>query len=166
MSEDTPRLKLPYIRANQAQKEVTHNSALNMVDAMVMAVVEDRDLVAPPLSPGEGQMWIVAAGATGVWSGQSGKLAHFIGGAWVFYVVPDGARVWIRDEQLEARMTGSGWVAGDLRGTALRVNGTQVVGVRAGAIAAVSGGTTVDSEARAALNALLAACRGHGLIAP
>lgn len=165
MSEETVRLKVPYIRVNQAQKEVTHNTALNILDALVLAVVEDRDLAAPPGSPSEGMMWLVAAGASGDWSGQAGKLAHFIGGAWAFYDVPVGARLWIRDELLETRRSASGWVAGEIRGSSVLVDGVQVVGARQAAIANASGGSTVDAEARTAINALLAACRSHGLIA-
>lgn len=45
------------------------------------------------------------------------------------------------------------------------VAGTQVVGAQEPAIPDAAGGITVDTEARAALNALLAAARAHGLIA-
>jgi len=41
----------------------------------------------------------------------------------------------------------------------------QVVGPQEAAIAAPSGGSAVDVEARAALGAILDALRGHGLIA-
>lgn len=44
------------------------------------------------------------------------------------------------------------------------VAGTQVVGAQQAAIPDAAGGTTVDTEARAALNALLAELRTHGLI--
>lgn len=50
-------------------------------------------------------------------------------------------------------------------GQAYRINGTQVVGARQSAIANASGGATIDTEARTALNAVLAALRAHGLIA-
>lgn len=50
-------------------------------------------------------------------------------------------------------------------GKVLKVNGTQVVSSRGAAVADASGGGTVDTEARAAINALLARCRAHGLIA-
>jgi hypothetical protein len=49
-------------------------------------------------------------------------------------------------------------------GQSYRINGTAVVGARGAAVADASGGSTVDTEARAALNALLARVRTHGLI--
>lgn len=51
-----------------------------------------------------------------------------------------------------------------LRKTALFVAGEQVVGARADAISAPFGGTTVDSEARTAIEQLLTTMRQHGLI--
>ena len=67
-------------------------------------------------------------------------------------------------EALEAYAT-IGW--GGLRplsGSALLLDGVQVVGARGPAIASPTGGTTVDSEARSALGQLLDALREHGLI--
>lgn len=51
-------------------------------------------------------------------------------------------------------------------GKVLRVNDTAVIGAQGLAVANATGGATVDTEARAALNALLARLRAHGLIAP
>lgn len=51
------------------------------------------------------------------------------------------------------------WNVGLLR------NNIQVVGAQGAAVADASGGSTVDAEARTALNALLARLRAHGLIA-
>jgi len=47
-----------------------------------------------------------------------------------------------------------------------KVSGTQVVAAQQAAIPDATGGATIDSEARAALNTLLAELRTHGLIAP
>ena len=57
------------------------------------------------------------------------------------------------------------WETGTLRGQGLFVGGQQVVGARAAAIGAPSGGATVDSEARASIGQILSALRAHGLIA-
>ena len=48
---------------------------------------------------------------------------------------------------------------------AYQVDGTQVVSNQGAAVADASGGAVIDTEARAALNALLARTRTHGLIA-
>lgn len=50
-------------------------------------------------------------------------------------------------------------------GGAFRISSTQVVGPRGAAVPDATGGATVDTEARAAINTLLARLRTHGLIA-
>ena len=47
----------------------------------------------------------------------------------------------------------------------VKIDGTQVVGNQGAAVANASGETTVDAEARAAINDLLPRLRAHGLIA-
>lgn len=93
MSE-TPRLTLPLILAEQAQKHVTHNEALTDLDVLVQlsVIAETAD---PPPAPAEGDAYLCAAAATGAWSGQDGAIAHFAGGAWRFYLPQEGWRAWI-----------------------------------------------------------------------
>jgi hypothetical protein len=62
MSDATTHLLLPYILAAQAQKHVTHNEALRILDGLVQLSVLDRDLAAPPASPADGDRYIVASG--------------------------------------------------------------------------------------------------------
>lgn len=81
----TTNLRLPYLDANQNQKTVTHNAALTALDALVNCGVQSAALAAPPASPGDGQVWIVAAGGTGAWAGRDGSLAAWQDGAWQFY---------------------------------------------------------------------------------
>jgi hypothetical protein len=81
----TPRLALPYILTQQAQKEVTHAAGLNRLDALVQPVVQQVGLNTPPGSPTEGACWIVGSTPTGAWAGQANRLAQRIGAAWVFY---------------------------------------------------------------------------------
>lgn len=53
----------------------------------------------------------------------------------------------------------------DIGGAGYEIFGTKIIGARGAAVANASGGATIDSEARAAINALLARLRTHGLIA-
>lgn len=81
MTDATPNLILPYILAAQAQKHVTHNEAVRMLDALVQLAVADRSLAAPPASPAEGARYIVAPSPTGAWSGHANHIAAYQDGA-------------------------------------------------------------------------------------
>jgi hypothetical protein len=59
---------------------------------------------------------------------------------------------------------GGSWETGVLRATRVEVAGAQVVGAQAAPIASPAGGTTIDLEARGAVDAILGALRQHGLI--
>lgn len=109
MSETT-RLGLPLIEAGQAQKHVTHNEALRLLDALVQTVVVDRDLSAPPAAPLDGEAHIVAAAPTGAWLGQAGRLAARIDGVWTFLTPRVGWSVWVADENRPVTWTGAAWV--------------------------------------------------------
>jgi hypothetical protein len=53
MSETTANLELPYILPSQAQKHVTHNEALQRLDAVTQLTVT-ASLATPPSDPEEG----------------------------------------------------------------------------------------------------------------
>ena len=67
MSDISTHLLLPYILASQAQKHVTHNEALRLLDAMVQLSVLDRDLTArlPARQMATGISWPPAPPASG-----------------------------------------------------------------------------------------------------
>lgn len=108
----TPKLALPYIATGQAQKEVTHNEALNRLDSMVQAIVLNATTSAPPGSPVTGQAWIIAAGATGAWAGKVGQIAAWFGG-WQFFVPAAGWSVW--DAATARRLVFDGTAWGDAK---------------------------------------------------
>lgn len=107
----TPKLALPELVVGQAGKELTHNQALAVLDQLAQAVVVDKDLATPPVSPANGAMYIVAAGATGAWSGQSGKLAYWLTsvGAWTFATPVNGWSVWVTDESERYELKAGAW---------------------------------------------------------
>lgn len=114
----TPKLSMPELVVGQAGKELTHNQALAILDQLAQAVVVDKDLTAPPGSPANGAMYIVAAGATGAWAGQDGKLAFWLTtvAAWTFITPADGWRVWVADEATSYGRQGGAWVLGGALG--------------------------------------------------
>ena len=51
MPDTSPNLALPYLLPAQAQKHVTHNEALQRLDAVTQLVVEAFGATTPPGSP-------------------------------------------------------------------------------------------------------------------
>lgn len=97
---DTPRLALPAIEAAQAQKHVTHNEALALLDALTQLAVESRTLTGPPAFPADGSCYIAATGASGAWSGWDGQIALFSAGDWVRLIPVSGLKAWVKSERL------------------------------------------------------------------
>lgn len=165
MDDKTVRLALPLLEAGQAQKELTHNEALAMLDIAVHAVVQGAPLDQPPAVPAPGQCWIVGTAPQGAWAGRAGWLAGWTEAGWRFVPAKSGWRVWDAIANQPWRMTPTGWERGVVRAEQVRIGATQVVGAQRPAIAEPAGGTTVDVEARAALGKILDTLRQHGLIA-
>lgn len=76
----------------------------------------------------------------------------------------EGMRLLVRSSGETAIYRSGAWQLGTIRGAEIVLGGQKVVGPRAAAIADPSGGALVDSEARAAIAAILSAMRTHGLI--
>ena len=87
MSDTSPALGLPFIMASQAQKHVTHNEALRVLDAIVHLTVDGPPLPTPPLEAETGQRFLVGDGADQDWAGHDGDIAVRDGNAW-FFVTP------------------------------------------------------------------------------
>lgn len=102
-------LELPYVEEAQAQKHVTVNEAFRRLDAVVQLAVADRTTTAPPGSPSEGDRYIVAAPATGAWSGHAGEVAAYLDGAWAYFAPQEGWLAYLADEDALAVFDGSSW---------------------------------------------------------
>ncbi|UVO52979.1 DUF2793 domain-containing protein [Sphingomonas sp. SUN039] len=165
MTLQTDRLALPLLATAQAQKEMTHNEALALLDAIVQPVVAAVSPASVPTAPVPGQGWIVGLSPTGAWSGHAGALAVWTSGGWRFVAPFEGMVVWSAADAMPFRRTAAGWIGGALTGRTLTLDGLQVIGARLGAIAGPVGGAVIDSEARSSVLAILAALRTHGLIA-
>jgi hypothetical protein len=114
---DTANLGLPFIEGGQAQKHVTHNEALRILDAAIQIAVLDRTRTAPPPGPAEGQRHVVGASATGGWAGQGNAIATWQDGAWAFLLPKPGWCIWSVADAVMLVFDGSVWR--DLRNLAL-----------------------------------------------
>jgi len=161
----TSRCDLPLLAAGQAQKELTHNEALALLDLIVQSGVESADLSDPPGSPMPGQCWIVADDATGAWAGQERALAGWTEAGWLFAMPGEGWQAWVADRGHPVRFDGAAWQDTPARGDGYYIGGERVVAARQTAIADPDGGGAPDPQAREAITAILAALRAHGLIA-
>ena len=104
----TPHLGLSYLASAQAQKEVTHNEALNDLDFLTQPSVIDTTLATPPAAPATGDVYLVAASPTGAWSGAAGALAGYYGG-WSLKTPKAGWIVWSQKDNRVLYYTGSAW---------------------------------------------------------
>lgn len=109
MLESSPRLGMPYIQGSQAQKHITHNEALRLLDMLVQLVVEAVDATSPPALPNEGQIWALGATPTGAWSGQAHRLAAWVDDSWLFVAPLAGWRAWVVDQQDYLLWQGTEW---------------------------------------------------------
>ncbi|CAN5299564.1 hypothetical protein BH10PSE15_BH10PSE15_04320 [soil metagenome] len=150
MSDDqTARLALPLLNAGQAQKEVTHNEALLLLDLFAQPVVLAIGLDTPPPVPSVGQCWILGAAPAGEWSGRANHIAGWSAGGWRFCPPGEGLVAWSVADAGIARYEAGAWR----------------VASRQPAIAGPTDGSVIDAEARSTIAAILAALRAHDLIA-
>lgn len=124
---------------------------LRVVDGLVQSHVIDKDLAAPPATPANGAMYIVAASPTGAWAGQATRLARYYtaqssGPAWEFFTPRKGWRVHVEDEGVDYQYNGSTWV----QASAAFVGGTLSQALNEAPIVTLASAATVDIGAATA----------------
>ncbi|WP_342362196.1 DUF2793 domain-containing protein [Terrarubrum flagellatum] len=120
----TGHLQLPLLSAAQAQKHVTHNEALLMLDGLVQLSVLDRTHAAPPSSPADGARYLIAASATGAWAGKDGQIAFLQDAAWRYLVPDEGWLVFVAAERHMLVFHSGAW-------TDLKVRSAETLGINA-----------------------------------
>lgn len=139
------RFDLPFLFAAQAQKEVFVNEALSRVDGLLHLAVEG-ETDTPPAAATDGEAWIISGAPSGIWSSHAGEIALRQSGNWLFAQPSDGMIAFDKAASQFVRYDGM-WL-------------------RISAIAAPSGGATVDTQARAAIDAILTALIAKGILPP
>ena len=145
---ETGRHRLPLLAVSQAQKEITHNEALVIIDALLHPAVEGVLAEAPVVTDADiGKCWLIGSVATGIWATHESDIAVYVGGGWRYIAPADGMRIWDRSSDRHLSHVSGQWV-----------NGPSITNPSAGAV--------VDVEARATLTAILQYFRLIGLLTP
>jgi hypothetical protein len=93
----TPLLELDELAAAQSSPHVLINRAFRALEAAIQLSVADKDLTTPPVSPVDGDRYIVPANATGAWAGHQNAIAYYSAG-WKFLDPLTGWRAYVVDE--------------------------------------------------------------------
>ncbi|WP_299211025.1 DUF2793 domain-containing protein [uncultured Tateyamaria sp.] len=114
MTDTSLILGLPYIQPSQAQKHVTHNEALRVLDALVQLSVLARDLTLPPAGAAAGDRYLVASPGQAEWVGQSDAIAIYDGLNWTFLAPQAGWQAYVVGEGTTVVFDGTDWQGRDL----------------------------------------------------
>ena len=83
MSQTLPNLGLPVMQPSQAQRHVTNNEELNVLDTVTQLCVLDSTLTTPPLAQ-RGDRYLVPNEGVDAWENHVGALALYDGNVWLF----------------------------------------------------------------------------------
>lgn len=109
----TPNIGLPNLLENSLQLSPVFNDAMQMIDALLVLEVEDKDLNSAPATTEAdvGKRWIVGPSPSGVWEGRAGAIAVCTGpNLWLIIPAKPGMRAFVKDEDKFYRRNVSAWV--------------------------------------------------------
>ena len=113
MSNLSPRHALPYLSPSQAQKHVTVNESLQLVDALLQCAVVSATQDVEPADPQDGETWILPAGRSGPsWDFiEPGNIAAWLDGQFTAIAPAPGFLAYVVDAGVFLLFTGAGWSA-------------------------------------------------------
>lgn len=143
---ETARCKIPLLATGQAHKELFHNEALTRIDFLLHPVVQAVETDSAAIVPLAGQSWLVGPGATADWLNQDDKIAGWTGNGWIFISPLPLMRIYVESIDNFAIYRGS-WHFSEV-------------------VSGPSGGAVIDAEARTAIDSILTALAGQGVLMP
>jgi hypothetical protein len=134
--DKTPNLQLSLMANKQGQRSTFHDDALKALDTLVMLSVIDRDLSSPPVSPDEGDRYLVKAPGSGHAAWADDHIVVFLDGDWLPHEPRLGWTCYVQDEGVLLAWDGSSWEpAIDVLGTVSELQNLARLGL----------GTTADA---------------------
>ena len=139
--ENSNNLSLPYIAPAQAQKHVTHNEAIRMLDTIVMLSVKSQILGTPPNTPMEGDRYIIADSPQGIWVDNGGNIVTWVDNTWAFTVPQEG---WLCSNEADKKLivlSNNNWK--DAESLPTQIDNISAIGIN----------TTIDQNNRLSISA-------------
>lgn len=114
---ETSQFGLPLLSGAQAQKHVTVNEGLAILDAVAQLRLLSANLVMPPAGVTDGDAFAIKSGATGEWFGQDGKIAISCNGGWHFLAPKIGWQAFNVETGTNQLFDGTNWLESTLAAT-------------------------------------------------
>lgn len=105
---NTYNLDLSTWDEGNTEPNLVFNDLLLAMDALAQFTPE-AITASPPGSPTVGQSWIVAASATGVWTGKDQQVAVAVTGGWIFYPPQEGWEGYVKNLDANYQFNGTTW---------------------------------------------------------
>ncbi len=105
---NTTNLNIALIAQNQAQKEITANEAISIIDAILNRGAIHRGTNTPPGSPIAGDLYIIGASPTGIWASKANNITYY-NTTWKFISPNEGMKIWVNDEDTIYIWNGLSW---------------------------------------------------------
>lgn len=80
------------------------------LDILAQLAVESAALTSPPGSPAAGGRYIIAATASGAWTGKENQVARYNGSTWEYQTPPDGQLAYDKARAAWMLYVGSAWI--------------------------------------------------------
>jgi hypothetical protein len=110
MTTTTPRLGITELEASQAVPETTVNEAQRFLEQGAnFFIAKDKDTLAPPGSPADGDCYVIAGAGTGGWAGKDQKIAFRMSTGWLYITPIEGMLAYMQDENSRYVFDGSAW---------------------------------------------------------
>lgn len=105
----TPRLNLPFLQSGQALKNITHNEALQRLDAGLYLSCSNMAADQLPEDPVEGQAQIISESPNASVMDRIGQIAVYMFGRWIWFIPKAGWVVWDQVGESLRIFDGSTW---------------------------------------------------------
>ena len=110
MASNSPKLSLAHgWSLGENGWNIGLDNNIKKIDGLIQLSVESASVASPPTSPLNGSLFIIPSNASGIWSSNTGKIAHYYNSTWNIYSPGEGWQAWIKDTDIRVNFDGNSW---------------------------------------------------------